>query len=376
MKIVFLIKEIHPNSGQTYNIAEIIKYLLSSHPDWSISVFTNKIYRPIVEGMNNSKVRLVEVNQYYSSILFKKRLASELKKYDILYVKGCYPYVFPAKNSGRPTVLVVHQIDSPKLFNGMVPKLKVIAANLLTKHVLKKVNIVVTVSDELGLFYETKFGLKVNVIPDQISDLFFLSPERNEPNSSRKIRLLTVGNWDGPNGRKRHDTLLKYFAGVIKTLPSLHLSMVGLSNDNIKELNKVCNYLQLSNYVTLKGNLVEKDLIEEFVNSHIYVTATTYEGFYRQIVESFATGMPAIVYDSRQIINDPSSCASVNHVLKSGAGELFYDSESFKAAIIKTLDNYSKYSSKASIYAKLYSSEAVGRKTETLLEDMLYKQKI
>ena len=30
MKIAFLIKGIHPNAGQTYDLAEIIKYLLSS----------------------------------------------------------------------------------------------------------------------------------------------------------------------------------------------------------------------------------------------------------------------------------------------------------------------------------------------------------
>ena len=134
--------------------------------------------------------------------------------------------------------------------------------------------------------------------------------------------------------------------------------------------------MQLNNYVTLKGYLVEKELVEEYINSHIYVTATTYEGFYRQIVESFATGMPALVYDSRKILNEQSSCAAVNHVLKSGAGELFSDSVSFIAALIKILTNYSEYSSKARIYAKLFSREVVGVKTERLLESMGSKQKL
>ena len=83
------------------------------------------------------------------------------------------------------------------------------------------------------LFYERKFGLEVNVIPDQISDLFFVSSQRNNPDRSKEIRLLTVGNWDGMNGRKRHDALLSYFADAIKVLSKLHISMVGLSKDNI-----------------------------------------------------------------------------------------------------------------------------------------------
>ncbi len=370
MKIAFLIKEIYPSAGQTYNLGEIIKYLLSLHSDWGISVFSSNVYYPLVEGMNDPRVRIIKINEYYGSMLFKAKLAARLKEYDVLYVKGSYPYVFPAIESKRPTVLVIHQMESPKLFNGVVPKLKIIAANLLTNHVLKKADNVVTVSDELGSFYEKKFGIKIKVIPDQISGLFFASPLRKVPDRSQEIRLLTVGNWDGSNGRKRHDILLSDFANAIKVLPKLHISMVGLSNDNLKELGKVCNDLQLDSYVTLKGYLGEKELIEEFKNNHIYATATTYEGFYRQIVEGFASGMPALVYDSRKITKEPSSCASVNHVLKSGAGELFSDSESFTSAIIKILANYIEYSRKARIYAKLFSEEVVGLKTERLLESM------
>jgi glycosyltransferase involved in cell wall biosynthesis len=370
MKIAFLIKGIHPNAGQTYDLAEIIKYLLSSHSDWSISVFTNEVYYPIVEGMNDPRVSIIKIDEYYKYMLFKEKLATKLKEYDVLYVKGNYPYLFPAKKSGRPTILVVHQKDSAKLFNGVVPKLKIIATNLLTGRALKKADTVITITDELGSFYEKRFGIKIRVIPDLTSDVFFSSPQRKDPVRSQEIRLLTVGNWDGPNGRKRHDVLLSYFAYAIKALPNLHISMVGLSNDNLKELGKVCNDLQLNNYVTLKGYLGEKELVEEFINSHIYVTATTYEGFYRQVVEGFATGMPALVYDSRKIIKEPSGCASANHVLKSGAGELFTDSGSFTSAIVKILDNYSEYSGKARIYAKIFSREVVGLKTERLLESM------
>lgn len=373
MKIAFLIKEIGTGAGQTTSLGEIIGYLLSSHSDWSFSVFTNKVDYPIVEEMNDPRVSITKVDGYYRSMIFKSKLAAELKEYDVLYIKGNYPYVFPAMKSGQPTILVVHQIDSPKLFNGLIPKLKIFASNLLTGHVLKKTDVVVTVTDELGSFYEKKFRLKVKVIPDLISDISFASPQRNDPDRNQEIRLLTVGGWDGPNGRKRHDVLLRYYADAIKIQPKLRISMVGLSKNNLEELSKICNDLQLNDYVTLKGSLGKKELVEEFINNHIYVTATTYEGFYRQIVEGFATGMPALVYDSRKIIKEPSSCASANHVLKSGAGELFSDSNSFIAALGKILANYRDYSRKAKIYSELFTGEVVGVQTERLLESMASK---
>ena len=86
--------------------------------------------------------------------------------------------------------------------------------------------------------------------------------------------------------------------------------------------------------------------------------------------------MPALIYDSRKITKEPSSCASVNHVLKSGAGELFSDSESFTSGLVKILDNYTEYSSNARVYAKLFSGEVVGAKTEQLLEMMVSKQEL
>lgn len=373
MKIAFLIEEIHPNAGQTYDLAEIIKDLLRSHPEWDISVLAHRIYYPIVEGMNNPRISIIKINEYYRTMLFKTKLATRLKKYDVLYVKGNYPYVFPAEKSGKPTILVVHQMDSTNLFRGPVRKLKLIGANFLTGHVLKKADIVVTVTDELASFYDKEFNLKVKVIPDQISDLFFTALQRSDPDKTQDIRLITAGNWDGQNGRKRHDALLSYFADAIKVIPKLHISMIGLSKDNLKALGEVCNERQLSNYITLKGYLKEKEFVEEFMNSDIYITATTYEGFYRQIVESFATGMPALVYDSRKLIKEPSSCASVNHVLKSGAGELFSDSGSFITGLVKIFGNYHEYSSNAKSYAKLFSKEVIGVKTERLLESLLSK---
>ena len=369
LKIAFLIGEIHPNAGQTYNIAEIIKYLLFTHPNWEISVFTKRIYYPLVEGIDDNRVKIIKLDQYYTAIILRAKLANILKEYDVLYVKGNYPYVFPAIRTGKPTILVVHQMDSPKLFTGAIPKIKIIFSNLMTGYVIKKPDLVVTVTDELSSFYQKKYGIKVQVIEDQISDLYFRSRLRNAIDEHGIIKLLTVGNWDGFNGRKRHEVLLSYFAAAVKSMPNIHLNICGLSGDNIEKLNKLVVEMNLLENVGLKGYLKDDELLSAYQSCDIYVTATTFEGFYRQVVEGFATGMPALVFDSREIVGDPSSTASVNHVLKSGAGEIYDDSETFISSLKKMTHNYMDYPTKAEMYADNFSSQVVGKKTEEMIRN-------
>ena len=370
MKVAFLISEIHPTAGQTHDIAEIIKNILSTHPEWEISVLSPKIFYPLVEGINDGRVKIMKIGQYYSAILLRGGMSEMLKDYDIIYIKGNFPYVFPAVKSGRPTVLVIHQMDSPKLFKGIVPKMRILAANLMTGYTIRKPGTIVTVTDELAAFYNKKYGVEAQVIEDQISDVYFGAKTRTPPNKSMGVRLLTVGYWDGANGRKRQDLLLRYFAESIKVRPELRLSMVGLSEDSLADLCRLSQEMHVSKYVTMKGFLEERELMKEYVDNHIYVTATTYEGFYRQIVESFATGMPAIVFDCRSVVNDLSSSASVNHVIKSGAGKLFNDAKSFGDSIAEVIYNYDEYSAKAREYALRYSSQVTGPKTVKLFEKL------
>lgn len=323
--------------------------------------------------MNDSRVKIIKIDRYYSAILLSGKISEMLKSYDILYVKGTYPYVFPAVKSGKPTVLVVHQLDSAKLFKGIVPKLKVVAANLMTGYTIRRPDTVVTVSDELATFYNKKYGIKAQVIEDQISDAFFNAQMRTRPNKRQTLSLLTVGNWDGPNGRKRQDILLRHFADSVKVRSELRLRLVGLSKENLNDLGKLSEKMHLNGYVQLRGFLDENELVKEYLSSHVYVTATTYEGFYRQIVEAFATGMPAVAYDSRDTVDDLSKSAATNHVIKSGAGKLFRDSESFLNSIVEVINNYDEYSARAGKYALRYSSKVIGSKTENLLESFKYR---
>ncbi|MCL5785442.1 MAG: glycosyltransferase family 4 protein [Candidatus Thermoplasmatota archaeon] len=373
MKLAFLIQGIHPNAGQTHSISEVISYLSSVHSDWQIDVLTPKINYPLVDGLNAKNVTVTRIDQLYSCVIFSGRLAKRLSEYDLVYVKGSLPYVFPAVKSGKPSILVVHQLDSPRLFRSVSKKLRIMAATLLTYYVLKRPDVVVTVTQELADFYAHQYGLRMTVIEDQIPNSFYEIKERNPPTSDGKLRLLSVGPWDGYNGRKRHDILLEYFSTAVNYNSSLRLTLVGLSDENIKELGNLSKKYGISEFVTLKGYMTELNLINEYARNHVYVTATSYEGFYRQIIEAFATGMPALVYDAAKIVRDRSQSAATNHVLKSNAGKLYDSSTSFAQSLKTILRNYKEFSDKARQYSLSYRSNVVGTKTERMMLTLLHK---
>ncbi len=371
MKIAFLIGEIKINAGQTNNIIEVVNYLIKNFSNCEITIYTPKIGARENELFSNSRVGIKKINQYYRCMLFRKNLANELKQYDLIYVKGSFPYIYPATKSGKPNILVLHHMDSPKLFPTVSQKIMTIAANFLTGFVIKKPTEAITVSEELRQFYKQKYGREVYVIGDQISDIFFEPFNRTFPSNTDEVRLLSVGYWDGYNGRKRQHLLLSYFKDVLSVYRNAHLFLVGLGGSEISELATITKFLGISNNVTLEGYLPLVELKNMYLSKHIYVTATTFEGFYRQEVEALAMGMPVLAFDSREIVKNSSACASVNHVIKSNAGKLYKDSKSMIKGIKDIFEQYETLSSNGKTYAIRYSSEVVGKRSAELIEKLV-----
>jgi glycosyltransferase involved in cell wall biosynthesis len=371
LKIAFLIGEIKINAGQTNNIIEVVNYLNKYFRNCEITIYTPKIGETESELFLNSRVDVKKINEYYRCLVFRKKLSNDLKQYDVIYVKGSFPYVYPATKSGKPNILVLHHMDSPKLFPMVSKKIRIIAANFLTGFVIRKPTEVITVSEELGQFYKQKYGRNVHVVEDQISDIFFEPFHRTFPSSKDEVRLLSVGYWDGYNGRKRQHILLSYFKDVLSVYKNAHLFLVGLGESEISELNKITKFLGISNNVSLEGYLPLEELRSMYLSEHIYVTATTFEGFYRQEVEAMAMGMPVLAFDSREIVKNLSATASVNHVMKSNAGKLFKDSKSMIKGIKEILEQYETLSTNGKTYAIRYSSEVVGKRSAELIEKLV-----
>ncbi|MEM3814468.1 MAG: glycosyltransferase family 4 protein [Thermoproteus sp.] len=374
MKIAFLIGELDPQVGQTNGIIEPIFYLLNNHSDWKITIFSPRIInRKEIDKIFENKVEIMKLNKYYMSMIAPNSITKLLNIYDIFFVKGNYEYVIPAIRTSKPVILSIAQIDSPKLFNSIKKKVLALGNIILTKYIIKKVTLISVPLEEVGDFYKRKYNISPIVIEDIISDQFFVNEANriNSPSLINEIKLLSVGYWDGINGRKRQHELLKYFKYAQASIPSLRLTLVGLRKEDIIFLKNFANQLNIDKFVELKGYLTREKLVEEYIKNHIYVTATTYEGFYRQIIEAFATGMPGLVYDSRIITKDLSKSASVIHVLKSNGGLIFKDYKTFTDGVLNILNNYNMFSKNAINYANNFRSKKIGPKIEKLIFDLV-----
>ena len=110
--------------------------------------------------------------------------------------------------------------------------------------------------------------------------------------SPQKIELLCVANICQ---RKGHDVLLK----ALKNLCHLpwHLTCVGnIQRDpsNVRHIENLITQFNLSSRVTLKGELAEKDLAQEYAKAHVFVLASHYEGYGMALTEAINYGLPVI----------------------------------------------------------------------------------
>lgn len=372
MRLAFLIGELSQQSGQTQMLMETAIYLKKSLPDLECTIFTSVIIGEIPLKLVQTDVKIRYVSRSFILFFISKNLTEELKHFDMVYITGLYQYVFSAARSKKPVLYVAHHLGSPKLFKNPITRLKTLFSTWMFPLVVHRTTVLITVTEELGRFYEAKFKVKPVIIENIISDKYILEKSRGNLTfcDDRPIRLLSVGYWDGFDGRKRQDILIKIISELIRKGYKLRLTLVGLFAANINSLKNVATDLSITDNITFKTYLTEDELLNEYINNDVYVTATRDEGFYRQIVEAFGTGMPGLVFDSRDVVDGDSNAASANHVLKAKAGVLFRDAKSFEIGLSNIVKNYMIYSSNAIVYAKNYSSDSIGKKmmnTITLL---------
>lgn len=110
--------------------------------------------------------------------------------------------------------------------------------------------------------------------------------------SPQKIQLLCVANICQ---RKGHEVLIK----ALKNLRDLpwHLTCVGnLQRDpsTVAHIKNLITQFNLSSHITLKGELAEKELIQEYAKAHVFVLASYYEGYGMALTEAINYGLPVV----------------------------------------------------------------------------------
>jgi glycosyltransferase involved in cell wall biosynthesis len=346
MNVGYLIASETFGTGQWTMLKQLLAF---SSGRWDRFVIAGTIRIPDPEPIDGVEVLVPR----YRGLAFLDTVVQErLKGADVVHVKSGIPMLLAGIASRQPLIYTLHQPDPIWLYRGM-PKLNRVAARVMeNRFLLSRVNLFVSVSPWVAEWYSRNLGISSQVIPDVIELSAFSYGERAPLDAD--LTLLSVGDWDGFNGRKQTHRLFGFVARLREKLVSAKLRVVGLSETSIEVLGRIRDSMGLHDAVELRGVLPRKDLIAEFSSADLYITATIVEGFYRPMIEAFACGVPAVVRDSRDLV-DPVCAAPYHHVAASGGGVTFDGTENdFVRATMRVLHDYNGFSARARKYAEKF----------------------
>lgn len=351
MKVTYGIVEVAPGAGQTAWLASLILWSIGK---WDSTVVAKSVAAPGTSLI--SKSSLIK-SDYFSSV-FDERVKSAFREADVVHIKSGWPFYIIASHIGTPTIYTLHGPDPTWLFSGRKRVNLLLASLAETRLPLRHASAVVSVSEWVAEWYKRHRNIRSTVIPDAI-DLTLFGRDHPRSWSGAGPQLLCIGEWDGWKGRKRTHDLFPLLRSLHGVFPQATLTLAGLSQESIQELGQLVGAFRLDSHVRLLGRLPNRELAGLYRSADIYVSPTIVEGFYRPIVEAFASGLPAVVRDARNIV-DPVNQSPLHHVLQSGGGETYDGSpDAFVCAIRASLEKYERLSAHAVEYARKFDLNRV-----------------
>lgn len=355
MRVCFTIAELREGTGQTIMLAQVTNFLQSRVESL---VLTPKASPESHKSFE--KTEIIVSKSYFTSFLDQETVQT-MKKSDVVFIKSGFPYVFPASESRKPLIYVLHQPDPWFIFQGRT-RLNRLTISLFERPLLlRHVSSFVSVSEWVRKWYYDRYGINSKVIPDSIDGRSFrpLHNNINKEDTDSSLSLLNVGDWDGFRGRKRSHELIYMMPMVLRSYPTARLTIVGLSSSALSQLHNIANNMGITDSLRLIGKVSQEDLVKLYNSHQIFVTATLVEGFYRPLIEAFSCGLPAIVRDASGQF-DTVCLAALNH-LKVSEGGVSYDgsAHSFVSSIYRLLANYRAFRNNAIEYASRFDSSKI-----------------
>lgn len=161
--------------------------------------------------------------------------------------------------------------------------------NFWCKLTMKGVSRIIAVSKSDEKIF-SKFS-NVTHIPVGISFGKFASLRKKEEENT----LLFVGRI---SKNKRIDNLIRTVSFLKKQVPGIKLLIVGGDWEGIKnELEGMVSRLGLRDNVVFAGRVDEKELLNYYSRSQLFVTASEFESFGITVLEAMASGMPVVLND-------------------------------------------------------------------------------
>jgi glycosyltransferase involved in cell wall biosynthesis len=206
-----------------------------------------------------------------------------------------------------------------------------------------------------------------SVIPLGVESNFINNPIKNTSNLNL-IKLLYVSPfWP----YKHHEEVIQAVI-LLKEEINIDLQLTLVGGGSVQMLTKIKKIIDETNsnqFVEIKGNIKDSELIAEYSNADIFIFASTCEAFGITLVEAMRAHLP-IACSNRTGLPD---------ILKD-AGEYFNpeDSNSIALALHKLIINFdyrSKLGEKAFEYSKDYTWEASALQTFTFLKEIANKNR-
>ncbi len=145
---------------------------------------------------------------------------------------------------------------------------------------------------------DNKFKEKIEIIPPFVDKDKFFPKEKSQElikkyNLKNKKVILTVARLSKTEAYKGYDKVIKAMPKILKEVPEAIYILVG-SGEDIKRIKKIVKENNLENKVILTGFVDDKELVDYYNLTDVFVMPSKGEGFGIVFLEALACGVPVI----------------------------------------------------------------------------------
>jgi len=336
MKICMVTGDFPPNSGGLGIYVLRLAKMLKSRGH-SVVVLTrggiNSFIREIYEGIIIYRVFFIPTYPFHlfpHGIVMNMLLKKIGNDFDVIHL---HSPIVPKVKIHKPYILTQHGtaegfINGLKLIDGfsIVETLFKWHYIGIDKNVAKNAKLVTAVSEtckkELRKYYKIN---NVIVVKNGVNTHKF-SYKRKE---SYEPRVLYVGQLITKKGIP---DLINAFALVLKYYPKAKLILAG--DGPLKDyLLRLCRQLKIEESVYFRGYINQRQLINEYQNSWVFVLASYHEGLPNVILEAMSVGLPVIATNIEPHLE----------IIKNGINGLIFEKNNYvqlSDCIIRLFNNY------------------------------------
>lgn len=292
------------------------------------------------KNIDNYEPNIVIASNIYAIFL------SEITKY-------VYRFKYKAVSLVQNNLLQVIEYKSPVIFQRFIKN--------VFAYLLKKSNLIITVSKYLSIDLYREFSLKN--IPITVETLSHNKIINKNKKTIKSNRILTIARLDG---QKDHQTLIKAFKLVSAKIPDSELVVVG-DGPLRKDIENLTKNLKLENNVKFLGWV--QDARNLMSSSSLFVLSSKFEGFPLVLFEAMSHGLP--------IISSNCKYGPYEIILKNKYGCLFEvgNVNTLADTIVKILSNRSiheHYSKMSKLRVSMYDEQSMLLKFKYAIDSLSY----